>query len=132
MASFVEQLQRIVRNYREDGQPWPASSRAIAAWDISQNLWQPQRGALINQCAEQLSRALREEYTTDAQGRRARTKHSARVEKDGEQQGLGGAAGFSSLRIAPSPSCLSRFPCALASLLRRHFLCPCGTAFLST
>ena len=85
MASFVEQLQRIVRNYREDGQPWPASSRAIAAWAISQNLWQSQRGALINQCAEQLSRALREEYTTDAQGRRVRTKHSARVEKDGEQ-----------------------------------------------
>jgi hypothetical protein len=85
MASFVEKLQRVVRNYREDGQPWPASSRAIAAWAISQNLWQPQRGALISQCAEQLSRALREEYITDAQGRRVRTKHSARVEKHGEQ-----------------------------------------------
>ena len=85
MASFVEKLQRVVRNYREDGQPWPASSRAIAAWAISQNLWQPQRGALISQCAEQPSRALREEYITDAQGRRVRTKHSARVEKHGEQ-----------------------------------------------
>ena len=85
MASYVEQLQRIVRNYREDGQRWPASSRAVAAWAISQNLWQPQRGALINQCAEQISRALREEYITDPQGRRVRTKHSARVEEDGEQ-----------------------------------------------
>ena len=43
MASFAEQLQRIVRLYREDGQRWPASSRAVAAWAISQNLWQPQR-----------------------------------------------------------------------------------------
>ena len=85
MASFAEQLQRIVRNYREDGQRWPASSRAVAAWAISQNLWQPQRETLINQCAEQISRALREEYITDPQGRRVRTKHSARVEEDGEQ-----------------------------------------------
>ena len=88
MASFVEQLQRIVRNYREHGQPWPASSRAIAAWAISKNLRKPQRAALISQCAEQISRALREEYITDPQGRRVRTKHSARVQEDGEQLGL--------------------------------------------
>ena len=84
MASFIEQLQRIVRLYREDEQPWPARSRAIAAWAISQNLWKPQPGALVSQCASQLSRALREEYITDSQGRRVRTKHSARVEKNGE------------------------------------------------
>lgn len=84
MTSYVEQLQRIVGKYREDGQQWPASSRELAAWAISRNLWQPQRGALITQCAEQLSRALREEYITDSQGRRVRTKHSARVEKEGE------------------------------------------------
>jgi len=85
MASFVKQLQRIADKYREDGQPWPASSRAIAAWAISRGLWKPQRGALISQCAEQISRALREEYITDLQGRRVRTKHSARVEENGEQ-----------------------------------------------
>ena len=85
MASFAEQLQSIVRKYRDAGQSWPASTREIAAWAISQNLWRPQRGALISQCAAQLSRALREEYITDTQGRRVRTKHSARVEKDGEQ-----------------------------------------------
>ena len=85
MPSFAEQLQRIVRSYRENGQPWPASSRAIAAWAISQNLWRPQPAALISQCAVQISRALREEYITDPQGRRVRTKHSARVEEGGEQ-----------------------------------------------
>ena len=85
MSSFVEQLQRIVHNYREAGQAWPATSRAIASWAISQGLWKPQRAALLSQCAEQLSRALREEYLTDPQGRRVRTKHSARVEENGEQ-----------------------------------------------
>ena len=85
LASFAEQLQGIVRNYRDHGQPWPASSRTLAAWAISNGLWQPQRGALISQCAAELSRALREEYINDSQGRRVRAKHSARVEKDGEQ-----------------------------------------------
>ena len=85
MASFVGQLQRIVHNYREAGQAWPATSRTIASWAISQGLWKPQRAALISQCAEQISRALREEYITDPQGRRVRTKHSARVKGDGEQ-----------------------------------------------
>ena len=85
MPSFTEQLQRIVTRYREDGQPWPATSRALAAWAISNGLWQPQRAALLSQCADQISRALREEYITDPQGRRVRTKHPARVERDGKQ-----------------------------------------------
>ena len=85
MASSTEKLQKVVRYYREDGQPWPASSRAIAAWVISQELWKPQPGALVSQCAAQVSRALRGEYITDPQGRRVRSKHSARIEKDGEQ-----------------------------------------------
>ena len=85
MPSFTEQLQRIVTRYREDGQLWPATSRALAAWAIANGLWQPQRMALISQCADQISRALREEYITDQQGRRVRTKHPARVDRDGEQ-----------------------------------------------
>ncbi len=88
MAPYVEQLQNVVRKYREDGQPWPASAREIAVWAVPRKLWQPQRGALVSQCARQLSRALRDEYMTDPQGRRVRTKHSARVMKEGEQMVL--------------------------------------------
>jgi len=39
---------------------------------------------LIGRLAEDLSRALREEYYTDPQGRSVRTKHAARIKKDGE------------------------------------------------
>jgi len=39
----------------------------------------------MDQCAEQLSRAMREEYIQDPQGRMVRAKHAARVERDGEQ-----------------------------------------------
>ena len=34
MAHFARQLQRIVREYRQDGQEWPASTKEIARWII--------------------------------------------------------------------------------------------------
>lgn len=83
--SYSEQLQRIVRDYRAAGMPWPASSRDIAAWAIDNHLWQAHRSALINRCAEEIADALRDEFYTDPQGRRVRTKHVARVEIDGQQ-----------------------------------------------
>ncbi|MDQ3701021.1 MAG: hypothetical protein M3442_08900, partial [Chloroflexota bacterium] len=47
--------------------------------------WQPQPGKVIGQLAEQLARAMREEYIVDAHGREVRTKHAARTERDGVQ-----------------------------------------------
>jgi len=83
--SYNEQLQLIVSAYREAGQPWPATSHEIAAWAIDHERWAPQRGALIDRCAEELARAMREEYITDPQGRKVRAKHAAKREKDGHQ-----------------------------------------------
>ena len=85
MATKTEQLQRTVRYYREDGnrglqalgQSQRGSSRKICG-NRSQKLWS------VN-APNNSPVALGEEYTTDPQGRRVRTKHSARVEKDGEQ-----------------------------------------------
>ena len=85
MPNLNVQRQRIVRRYREDGQSWPASAREIAEWAISHKLWQPRHSALVSQCAEQISRTLREEYIIDPQGRRVRAKHSARLKKNGQQ-----------------------------------------------
>jgi hypothetical protein len=76
--TYKEQLQHIVADYRGAGQPWPATSNEMAEWAISQSKWQPQRGAMIRKCAEELSDAMREEYLTDPQGRRVRAKHVAR------------------------------------------------------
>lgn len=88
MATYTEQLQRIVRSYLDEGQPWPATTRQIAAWAIHKGEWQPQPFALINQCADQLARAMREEHFTDANGRTIRAKHVARIERGGEQIAL--------------------------------------------
>ena len=80
---YTEQLQRIVNQYVAAGRPWPATSREVARWALDTGAWQPQPADLVNQCADQLSRAMREEYTVDPQGRTVRSKHAARV-PDGE------------------------------------------------
>lgn len=54
-------------------------------WLIRNNYWEPQEGAVITQCADHLARAMREEYYTDAQGRRVRVNHAARI-LSGEKQ----------------------------------------------
>ncbi len=83
--TYNEQLQRIVDRYRDAGQAWPASARQIAAWAVRERLWMPQPSALIGRCAEDLARAMREEYIVDPQGRSVRAKHAARMTQDGEQ-----------------------------------------------
>jgi len=82
---YYEQLQRIVNRYISSGEQWPATTREIASWAIRKGLWAPQKTAVIGLFAEQLSRAMREEYITDPQGRAARAKHAARVNRGGTQ-----------------------------------------------
>jgi len=83
-------LQHIVDQYRNAGQPWPATTHGIAAWALQEGLWRPKESDLVAQCADQLSRALRDEYITDPQGRSVRAKHVATVRKNGQQLALWG------------------------------------------
>lgn len=83
--TYKEQLQRIVAEYRGNAQPWPATSHEMAVWAIETGRWHPQRSAMLRKCAEELSDAMREEYITDLQGRRVRSKHVARY-GDGSAQ----------------------------------------------
>jgi hypothetical protein len=76
--TYSEQLQQIVAEYRSSGQPWPATAHEMAVWAIAEKKWHPQHGAMIKKCAEEIAGAMREEYCTDPQGRRVRTKHVAR------------------------------------------------------
>ena len=85
MSTYNERMQSIVRDYRASGGRWPATTKDIAAWAIKGKLWEAQPGSIIGQCADHLARAMREEYSTDPQGRRARARHVAVIYKDGEQ-----------------------------------------------
>ncbi len=76
--TYTESLQEMVARYRAAGQKWPATSREIARWAYRNKLWEPQEKNIIGQLARDLSRAMREEYYTDPQGRKVRTKHAAR------------------------------------------------------
>lgn len=69
-----EQLQDIWKQYEAAGNPVPAASIDIARWAVRNGLWRQGRSEQIKICAEELSRALREEYRTDNKGRRYRAK----------------------------------------------------------
>ena len=88
MGNYTKQMQAIVSQYRVAGQPWPASSRAIADWAISNGLWILPEAAAVARCAEDIARAMREEHVTDEKGRKVRVKHPASVNVAGQQMVL--------------------------------------------
>ena len=90
MSTYIKQMQDIVTQYRLAGQPWPAQSKAIGAWAIANKLWNLHPSAALAKCTEDISRAMREEFVTDRQGRRVRVKHPVAVRRDGEQMVLWG------------------------------------------
>ena len=90
MSTLKKQFQRIAHEYmRQRGVDY-IDLQEVAEWAIRTNRWEPQKSALIRQCKEFLGRALREEYFTDPQGRRVRSKHVVVKEKNGKQISLWG------------------------------------------
>lgn len=85
MSSYSDQMKGIVSEYVEAGGSWPATARDMAVWAVNNKKWAASPTAMINRCAEDLARAMREELIKDPQGRTVRAKHVARIEKDGEQ-----------------------------------------------
>ena len=83
--SYNEQLQRIFQVYEQEGNPTPVAMRDVAAWAITRKLWEPRPIDVIDILAEDMSRALREEYRTDRKGRRYRAKHAVRITRGGVQ-----------------------------------------------
>jgi hypothetical protein len=84
--------------YDEASMPVPATARDVATWAIAEGHWQPRDADIISQCAEDLARALRDEYRTDAFGRRYRTKHAVRITRGGIQYSL-----WADIDSAPRP-----------------------------
>jgi hypothetical protein len=85
MSDYNKQLQRIVKEYRQAGQEWPARTLDIARWALKTNRFDLRTPAIEKLCARDLAQAMREEYITDPKGRRVRAKHPAKVKRDGEQ-----------------------------------------------
>lgn len=83
--NYTKQMQRIVRRFEKVTGKATYTSNEVARWAIDNGEWEPSSEVIIRRCAEDISKALREEYVTDAQGRRARVKHSALLKPEGEQ-----------------------------------------------
>lgn len=99
--TYSEQMQRLVEEYRDSGQPWPATRRDMARWMLRNKKWDRGEDSLIEMCARDIARALREEYYTDPQGRRVRTKHAAKFAAPGTEDGQ--TTLWDDIRTAPRP-----------------------------
>lgn len=80
-STYTAQMQIIVTKYIAAHEEWPATTRQIAAWAIREKMWASHPSSLVNQCAEALAEAMREEYIIDPQGRTVRAKHAARIDQ---------------------------------------------------
>lgn len=82
--TYSKKMQKIVMDYRESGENWPATKREIAAWAIRAGKWEMPPSAVLDRCANDIGEVMSEIYFTDKHGRRVRLLHPATVKRQGE------------------------------------------------
>ena len=85
MANYNEQMQRIWHRYKAEYGVEPSTSREAVAWGVSQGMVELPKVDPLDKLAADMSKALREEYAIDKDGRRFRVNHAVRVSKGGVQ-----------------------------------------------
>ena len=76
MATMNERMLDIVEQYLAQGGTTPIDLDEVAQFAIRNNYWEGQGTALIQMCKRDFSRAFREQYHRDPQGRSVRTFHA--------------------------------------------------------
>lgn len=104
MATRSEHLQRLWHQYEKENGGMPASPREVVRWAMAKNLLVAPPVDVVGSLAEEMARALREEYRTDAQGRRYRLNHSVKITRDGVQGSL-----WAELETAPHEHMVKAF-----------------------
>ncbi len=95
MAKFYEQLQHVWHAYEKAHGYLPATAREACMWGVSQGMIEAPEYDPYDRLAEDMSRALRDEYATDQLGRRYRKNHAVRVTKGGVQYTMWAILGHS-------------------------------------
>lgn len=90
-----EQLQRIFRQYEEEHGRMASTTREACIWGVKNGLLLLQTADPYDRLADEMSRALREEYAVDAEGRRYRVNHAYRATRAGIQLTLWARLGVS-------------------------------------
>ncbi len=85
MATYREQLQKVWHDFEAENGHVPATAREAVQWGARRGLIDVPQVDPLAKLAEDMATALREEYATDAQGRRYRVNHAVRVSKGGVQ-----------------------------------------------
>ena len=85
MATYKEQLQKAWHEYEKHHGSVPATARDAVQWAVARGLIAEPEVDPLAKLAADMADALREEYATDAQGRRYRVNHAVRVTKAGVQ-----------------------------------------------
>ena len=86
MVKYNEQLQQIWHAYEAENGSVPSTSREAVAWGVSQGMIIPPEADPLAKLAQDMSKALREEYAVDEHGRRYRVNHAVRVSKGSVQR----------------------------------------------
>jgi hypothetical protein len=94
MPTQTEELQALWRRYEDEHDHEPTSAREVVEWAVDEGLLELPEIDPLDILAGQMSRALREEYATDKDGRRYRRNHAVRVTKNGVQTTFWGIMGF--------------------------------------
>jgi hypothetical protein len=98
MAARAEQLQKVFRLYEEAHEHVPASAREACEWGVNSGLLELPKIDRYDLLANEMARALREQYETDAKGRRYRINHAVRVTRHGVQMTFWAVMGFAPRR----------------------------------
>ncbi len=85
MANYNEQMQSIWHKYEAEHGAVPATAREAVAWGVSRGMIPLPEVDPLDKLASDMSKALREEYGIDKDGRRFRVNHAVRVTKGGVQ-----------------------------------------------
>jgi len=81
-----ERMLDVVDMYIEQGGKIPLDLDDLARFAINNDHWHGQGNALTQLCKRDFSRAFREQYHSDPQGRQVRTYHAAKSRSGGVQK----------------------------------------------
>jgi hypothetical protein len=85
MTTKNEQLQHAWHLFEKESGHLPASAREASIWAVNKGLISLPEVDPYDALADEMARALREEYATDREGRRYRVNHAVRVTRRGVQ-----------------------------------------------
>src|SRR5690606_3370492 len=86
MDNYKQRMQKLTRLFEKETGKTAYAAKEAARWMISRGIWKPPDTLALQTCAEDLTSAWREEYRTDPQGRRVRTRHAFAVPSDEGKQ----------------------------------------------